>query len=112
MRVVFTDHTELAARVRLAEFGSCASVGADSNTGFDPWFPFAGFDNQGMAAKRVCASCPVKDECLTVALTYGEDYGIWGGLTAAERRDLACTTQAKTAPASSAERSFPVSRAA
>lgn len=81
--------TELSARVRLAWFGSCASVGADAGIGFDPWFPLSGFDDQGQAAKRVCASCPVQDDCLQVALTFNEDYGIWGGLTAAERRALA-----------------------
>lgn len=111
MDMAGSDQFELAARVHLAQFGSCASVGADSTTGFDPWFPLAGFDNQGTAAKRVCASCPVKDECLAVALTYGEDYGIWGGLTAAERRDLNRSTQ-NTAPAIPAERCFAVSTAA
>ncbi|GAB3219306.1 hypothetical protein GCM10027447_01860 [Glycomyces halotolerans] len=88
MRTTFADRTELVARVRLARYGSCVSVGADGTTGFDPWFPLSGLDDLGVAAKRVCALCPVKDDCLDVALTYGEDYGIWGGLTAAERRDL------------------------
>ena len=36
-------------------------------------------------AKRVCAVCPVKAACLQHALKAGEAYGIWGGLTAAER---------------------------
>jgi WhiB family redox-sensing transcriptional regulator len=36
-------------------------------------------------AKRVCAVCPVKAACLQHALQAGEAYGIWGGLTAAER---------------------------
>ena len=36
-------------------------------------------------AKMLCERCPVKSECLTYAVTAGEIYGIWGGLTANER---------------------------
>ncbi|MFD7924191.1 WhiB family transcriptional regulator [Streptomyces sp. NPDC059740] len=38
------------------------------------------------AAKRVCARCPVMIECREHALVQPEPYGVWGGLTAAERR--------------------------
>jgi WhiB family redox-sensing transcriptional regulator len=38
------------------------------------------------AAKRVCARCPVMVECREHALVQPEPYGVWGGLTAAERR--------------------------
>ena len=37
-------------------------------------------------AKAICRSCPVARECLAAALENGEDAGIWGGLTAEERR--------------------------
>jgi WhiB family redox-sensing transcriptional regulator len=37
-------------------------------------------------AKRVCARCPVLLECREHALLQPEPYGVWGGLTAAERR--------------------------
>ena len=37
-------------------------------------------------AKRFCASCIVKDECLQYALDHDEREGIWGGLTENERR--------------------------
>ncbi|MEZ0068937.1 WhiB family redox-sensing transcriptional regulator [Streptacidiphilus sp. MAP12-20] len=37
-------------------------------------------------AKRVCARCPVLLECREHALIMPEPYGVWGGLTAAERR--------------------------
>ena len=40
------------------------------------------------AAKAVCASCPVRAECLDYALHAGEPYGVWGGLTAVERAPL------------------------
>ncbi|MFI8961084.1 WhiB family transcriptional regulator [Streptomyces sp. NPDC053493] len=38
------------------------------------------------AAKQVCARCPVMVECREHALLQPEPYGVWGGLTAAERR--------------------------
>lgn len=38
------------------------------------------------AAKQVCAGCPVLTECREHALLQPEPYGVWGGLTAAERR--------------------------
>ncbi|MFF2652126.1 WhiB family transcriptional regulator [Streptomyces sp. NPDC058045] len=38
------------------------------------------------AAKRVCGRCPVMVECREHALLQPEPYGVWGGLTAAERR--------------------------
>lgn len=38
------------------------------------------------AAKRVCARCPVMLECREHALAQPEPYGVWGGMTAAERR--------------------------
>ena len=31
------------------------------------------------AAKRLCASCPVRDLCLAGALERREPYGVWGG---------------------------------
>lgn len=38
------------------------------------------------AAKRVCEGCPVLVACREHALQHPEPYGVWGGLTAAERR--------------------------
>ena len=39
-------------------------------------------------AKAVCNRCPVIDECLSFALEFGQDTGVWGGLTEDERRAL------------------------
>ena len=39
-------------------------------------------------AKRVCAACTVRTECLEYALDHGERFGIWGGLSERERRRL------------------------
>jgi WhiB family redox-sensing transcriptional regulator len=37
------------------------------------------------AAKRVCAGCPVRPQCLSYAETRGERHGVWGGLSEEER---------------------------
>lgn len=39
-------------------------------------------------AKQVCRRCPVTEQCLAWALESGQDYGVWGGQSAAERRAL------------------------
>jgi len=39
-------------------------------------------------AKRVCESCPVREECLKYAMDNDERFGIWGGLSERERRRL------------------------
>jgi len=39
-------------------------------------------------AKQVCAACFVAAECLDYALTTGERFGIWGGLSERERRAI------------------------
>ncbi|HEX9774315.1 MAG TPA: WhiB family transcriptional regulator [Actinomycetota bacterium] len=39
-------------------------------------------------AKMYCVSCPVRIECLAYALAKREPFGIWGGLTPKERRNL------------------------
>lgn len=44
--------------------------------------------NRDAEAKAVCAHCPVVAECRSHALEVREPYGVWGGLTEAEREDL------------------------
>jgi hypothetical protein len=39
-------------------------------------------------AKRVCAGCPVRANCLEYALDRDERYGVWGGLSRKERERL------------------------
>jgi WhiB family transcriptional regulator, redox-sensing transcriptional regulator len=54
----------------------------------DLFFPETGRNDVMRAAKRICAACPVIDDCLTFAFRIGADTGIFGGLTAEERRVL------------------------
>lgn len=39
-------------------------------------------------AKRICARCDVRAECLDYALGNDEKFGIWGGLSERERRRI------------------------
>ena len=62
-------------------------------TSIDPdlWFPQQWMP--GDAAIQICSSCPVQAECLDFALQLQgvqgmEVAGIWGGLTATQRRSL------------------------
>lgn len=45
-------------------------------------------------AKAVCRSCPVRAECADYALTHNEPDGIWGGMSARERRRIRKRTAA------------------
>lgn len=48
------------------------------------WFPGRGQATRHL--KAICATCPVRTECLDAALDAGEHHGIWGGLSERERR--------------------------
>ncbi len=39
-------------------------------------------------AKAICVVCPVIRDCTDYALSIREPFGIWGGLTEVERREL------------------------
>lgn len=43
-------------------------------------------------AKAVCRGCSVAAQCLMWALDTGQDSGVWGGLSAEERRSVARRT--------------------
>ncbi|MFQ5948467.1 MAG: WhiB family transcriptional regulator [Acidimicrobiia bacterium] len=40
------------------------------------------------AAKRICAECSVREECLLFALETNQEAGVWGGYVEDERRRL------------------------
>ena len=42
-------------------------------------------ENRERNAKKVCATCPVLQQCREHALSVHEPYGIWGGMTETER---------------------------
>ncbi|WP_181764121.1 WhiB family transcriptional regulator [Streptomyces albidus (ex Kaewkla and Franco 2022)] len=45
-------------------------------------------------AKSICESCPVRTACLDRAQANGEQFGVFGGLTAQERRALRSRSEA------------------
>ncbi len=66
----------------------------------DWWHPTQGNANGPTArrARNICNTyCPVREKCLNWAIEHGEE-GIWGGLNAPQRRELAATAPADTAP--------------
>ena len=54
----------------------------------DPEVFFPDKGQTGRDAKRICAACPVTKPCLEFALAHGITWGIWGGLSGRERRQL------------------------
>lgn len=39
-------------------------------------------------ARKICERCPVREECLALALGCDEQYGMWGGTTPNERQAI------------------------
>lgn len=62
------------------------SKAACRGTDIDIFFPASEAD--AGRAKGVCATCPVRLECLEWALASRQEEGVWGGLTDTERRRL------------------------
>ncbi len=62
------------------EMANCR--GADQ----DLFFPERGASTR--KAKAICGACAVKDDCLEFAITKGERFGIWGGMSERERRRI------------------------
>lgn len=45
-------------------------------------------DARERGAKKLCAICPVRIDCLEYAIRIREPHGVWGGLNEQERRML------------------------
>ncbi len=60
------------------EGANCTGANADL------FFPERGASTR--AAKAICRECAVRAECLEFAITTGEKFGIWGGMSERERR--------------------------
>jgi len=61
-----------------------ACVGTDP----EAFFPEHNTYDRSAAALKVCAGCPVVRDCLAYALAHGEEFGVWGGLSAVQRKRL------------------------
>lgn len=53
--------------------------------GVDLWYPTQG--EVSREARAVCASCPVREECLEWALE-NHEHGVWGGTNDRQRRKI------------------------
>ena len=73
----FLENLEIP--VEITQGGAC--MGADSEL----------FFSENIAeikqAREICVSCPLLAKCLDYA-TFAEEYGVWGGTTAGERKFL------------------------
>ncbi len=54
--------------------------------GYDPELFFPHASALADLAKSVCARCPVRRQCADYALTTGQEFGVWGGMSEEERR--------------------------
>jgi hypothetical protein len=67
---------------------------------------FPGRGESSDPAKKVCAGCPVREECLNYAEVNLLKYGVWGGLSERQRRirrkgrQMACETCGTEIPVS------------
>lgn len=77
----------LASNYEWQEQGKCREV--DPEIFFLPYNARMGEKRKLIAeAKKVCATCPVIEQCLNHALTVGEEFGVWGGMSEEERRRI------------------------
>lgn len=59
------------------------------------FFPPSSFERKDERERReqravaICEVCPVQPECREYALVIQEPFGIWGGLTESDRRQIA-----------------------
>ena len=85
-RAVASKLASLETDARWQDVSACK--GMDPTIFFGPEHPETVKEKRDReeAAKAVCDTCPVKQECLEYALEAREGYGIWGGLTELERK--------------------------
>ncbi|HEX9775553.1 MAG TPA: WhiB family transcriptional regulator [Actinomycetota bacterium] len=60
--------------------GLCRGVDAEV------FFPVS--EEDAWRAKEICGACGVRERCLAFSLQNRERYGVWGGVTEKERRDM------------------------
>jgi WhiB family transcriptional regulator, redox-sensing transcriptional regulator len=51
-------------------------------------------ERRELRAKAICRVCPVIEACREHSLTIREQFGIWGGLTELERREVIISVMA------------------
>ncbi|WP_314222830.1 WhiB family transcriptional regulator [Streptomyces zaehneri] len=74
-----------------------ACVGEDPEI-FFPLSDLAAPGTEASLARAVCRRCAVLIDCRDWAVEHGEDDGIWGATTAAQRRSIRRATREPTSP--------------
>ncbi len=82
----FQDHWRLFDVLDQPEQPDWQERALCAQTDPEAFFPEKGGSTR--EAKRICAGCDVRAECLEYALAFDERFGIWGGLSERERRKL------------------------
>ncbi|WP_435280141.1 WhiB family transcriptional regulator [Streptomyces sp. 1222.5] len=67
---------------------ACASTDIDPTIFYAPEHPGNPSAARIHTAKKICSRCSVIKQCLEFAMSRNERFGVWGGLTVAERRQL------------------------
>jgi WhiB family transcriptional regulator, redox-sensing transcriptional regulator len=68
---------------------------------YEPPATFFPSDGVGVeVAKRICAACPVREQCLEYALDNRIDHGVWGGTSERQRRRLLKKRKTASSPLS------------
>jgi WhiB family redox-sensing transcriptional regulator len=62
--------------------GACVGVDAEV------FFPSRGENDKAEEARKYCWACPVRSQCLEYALANGEKFGMWGGMSERQRRQI------------------------
>lgn len=65
---------------------SWKSAGACAGFDTDMFYPERGESTD--EAKAVCQGCDIREQCLEFALANGENFGIWGGTSERQRREI------------------------
>jgi WhiB family redox-sensing transcriptional regulator len=52
-------------------------------------------ERREMRAKAICNVCPVMSDCQTYAVAIREPFGIWGGMTETDRKQVATASAAR-----------------
>ncbi|WP_435124501.1 WhiB family transcriptional regulator [Actinacidiphila sp. bgisy144] len=89
MRHITTNSTSTPALRGIADHSwhaRAACRGLDPTTAERLFFPAPRARGDIAQAKRICATCPVKQACFDYALDTESRRGMWGGLTETERR--------------------------
>jgi WhiB family redox-sensing transcriptional regulator len=84
-----TTKTTRAAAAHQSESQRPACAGVHPGTFYSyEGEPTAARNAREDVAKSICQVCPIQAACLDGALDRREPYGVWGGLTAAERNNV------------------------